>query len=232
MSNAQQHGAGRAGGIGARTHRPVTGWGVAAAVLIAVEVLREVLVSVANWRDYLLIHDYLNGAATDADLAAADSDVLTTVSSLAASFVLWGAAGVAFLVWLWRARINAEALGGRDAHRRSRMWTVGSWTVPVANLWYPYQVVTDIWRASAPRRPAPDTLVKAWWAFFILAEIVKPVQWRLANSEESESDVLANANASALLTVLFLVAGVLVILLIRQVTTWQNRAAEAAGGER
>ncbi|MFF1874462.1 DUF4328 domain-containing protein [Kitasatospora herbaricolor] len=221
-------------GAGAGRRRSVTGWATAATLLISLAVVREVLVSAGNWRNYQLVHDYLNGAATDADLVAADADALTALSSsLLLSFLVWGAAGVAFLVWLWRVRTNAESMSGRDAHRRSRIWVIGSWISPVVSLWYPYQVVSDIWRASAPRRPVSHTLVKAWWAFFLLAEVVKPIQWRAATEQwETEQDMLTNANVSVLLTVLFLVAGVLLIQVIRRVTAWQNQAWDLAGGAR
>jgi hypothetical protein len=210
----------------------VSGWAAAATVMISLAVVREVVVLAANWRSYQLVHGYLNGAVTEADIEAADTGALTALtSSLALSFLVWGAAGVVFLVWLWRARINAESMSGREAHRRSRVWVVGSWITPVVSLWYPYQVVTDIWRTSAPRRPVSHGLVKAWWVFFLLAEFVKPIQWRMAAAEwESEEDVLANANVSTLLTTLFLVAGVLLILIIRRVTAWQSQAPELGRG--
>ncbi|WP_369390587.1 DUF4328 domain-containing protein [Streptomyces sp. CG1] len=211
--------------------RPVTGAATAATLLISLELVREVLVTVDNWRGYFVVHDFLAGKATLADVQAADSDTLATLAGTWSWFLAGIAAGVPFLVWLWRARINAELIGGTAAHRRSRGWVIGAWASPVANLWFPYQVVSDIWQASAPRRPAPATLVKAWWALYVVAMfVVKPIQWRMASQEASEQDVLANANMSTLLTVLYLAAGVLVILIMRRITEWQtNSLAPNAG---
>ncbi|MCX5208832.1 DUF4328 domain-containing protein [Kitasatospora sp. NBC_00240] len=236
MDSTQQSNPDKATGAGAGVgrRRPVTGWAAAVTLLVSLAIVREVVVSAGNWRNYQLVHDYLNGAATDADLVAADGDALTalTTSSLL-SFLVWGAAGVAFIVWLWRVRTNAESVSGRDAHRRSRIWVIGSWITPVVSFWYPYQIVADIWRVSTPRRPVSHALVKAWWAFFLLAEFVKPIQWRAAEAEwETEGDLLTNANMSVLLTLLFLVAGVLLILIVRRVTAWQNQAWDLAGGAR
>ncbi|EST29082.1 DUF4328 domain-containing protein [Streptomyces roseochromogenus] len=216
---------------GTETYRPVTGAATAATLLISLELVREVLVAVHNWRDYVVVHDFLAGRATLADVEAADSGTFTTLLGTWSLFLVGGAAGVAFLVWLWRARINAELTGGAAAHRRSRGWVIGAWLSPVANLWFPYQVVSDIWQASAPRRPAPVALIKTWWVLYAVALfVVKPIQWRMASQEASEQDVLANANMSTLLTVLTLAAGVLVILIIRRVTEWQtNRPAQNAG---
>jgi hypothetical protein len=207
---------------GAEKRRVVTGAATAATILISLALVREVLVSATNWRLYFVAHDYLAGRATAADLEAADTDALATLVSWP-SFLVWIAAGVAFVVWLWRARINAELMSGAAAHRRSRGWVVGGWAAPVVNLWIPYQVVADIWRASAPRRSAPLTLVNAWWALFAAATVVvKPIQWRMAAKFDSEQDVLSNANVSTLLTALYLAAGLLIILIVRRITAWQT----------
>ncbi|MFB0620220.1 DUF4328 domain-containing protein [Streptomyces sp. AGS-58] len=192
-------------------------------LLVSSELVREVLVTVANWRLYFRLHDYLAGRATAADVLAADSDALAKLGSVWVLVLVGGAAGIAVAVWLWRARINSELMGGAAAHRRARGWAVGGWMTPVANLWIPYQVVSDVWRASAPRRSVPVTLVSAWWALFVAANIVvKPMQWRVANNLDSEHQVLTNANLSTLLTALYVAAGLLLLLIVRRVTTWQT----------
>ncbi|MEU5539042.1 DUF4328 domain-containing protein [Streptomyces sp. NPDC020362] len=223
MDGPQQGTPTSASPVAAEQRRVVTGAATTATILISLALVREVLVSAANWRLYFVAHDYLAGRATYADLEAADTDGLAKLVSWP-SFLVMIAAGVAFIVWLWRARINAELMSGAAAHRRSRGWVVGGWVGPVANLWIPYQVVTDIWRASAPRRSVPVTLVKAWWALFAAALVVKPIQWRMSSKFDSEQDVLSNANVSTLLTVLYVGAGVLVILIVRRITAWQTHA--------
>ena len=78
-------------------------------------------------------------------------------------------------------------MGGAAVHRRARGWAVASWMTPVANLWIPYQVVSDVWRASAPRRSVPVTLVSAWWALYVVANVVvRPIQWRVSRNLDSD----------------------------------------------
>jgi hypothetical protein len=76
---------------------------------------------------------------------------------------------VVFLVWIYRARHNAGR--SRAHHRRSRGWAIGSWFVPVVNLWFPLQVVQDIWRADVEpaQRVRMPWLVGTWWACWLLA---------------------------------------------------------------
>lgn len=222
MDGSQQDTPTSAGPASGEQRRVVTGAATAVTVLISLDLVREILVLVGNWRLYFVVHDYLAGRATAADLEAADTDALAKLVSWP-SFLVWIAAGVAFVVWLWRARINAELMSGAAAFRRSRSWAVGAWIAPVVNLWIPYQVVSDVWRASAPRRSVPVTLIKAWWALFIVANaVVRPIQWRMSSKFDSEQDVLSNADVSTLLTALYVVAGLLLVLIVRRVTAWQT----------
>ena len=59
-----------------------------------------------------------------------------------------------FVVWFYRARVNAEGRGWPQ--RRSPGWAIAAWFAPVANLWIPFQIMADIWRAGLPE-PARET---------------------------------------------------------------------------
>ncbi len=75
---------------------------------------------------------------------------------------------VVFLVWFYRARINA---GGSDwRQRRGPGWAIGAWFVPVIWLWFPFQVMADIWRANLPAqaRMKPAVLPGIWWTCWLL----------------------------------------------------------------
>ncbi|MEU9116573.1 DUF4328 domain-containing protein [Streptomyces sp. NPDC048483] len=197
--------------------RPAT----AAATLILLALVGDVLITVSDWRNYLVVHDYLTGASTIVDLEAAD-----TFSSFVSipTLVVYIAAGVVFLVWLWRARINAELLGGPTAQRRSRGWVVGGWFARVANLRFPYQVVWDIWRASASRRPARGGLIIAWWASWVASTIISRAYLRFYLGEEiTEQGLRSAANLSTLGMVLELAAGGLIVLIINRITAWQTQ---------
>src|SRR5690242_21013901 len=57
---------------------------------------------------------------------------------------------ILFVVWFRRARINAER---HDyPQRRARGWTFWGWIVPIVNIWFPFQIMGDIWRAGLPAR--------------------------------------------------------------------------------
>ena len=72
---------------------------------------------------------------------------------------------VFILTWIHRANHNARQLGAADM-RFTPGWAVAWYFVPIAWFWKPYQVMSEIWRAS--RHPSywrgqPVSLLLPWW---------------------------------------------------------------------
>jgi len=91
-----------------------------------------------------------------------------------AQLLLLSITGLAFLIWLHRVRVNVRALGVRRL-TYGREWTILGFLVPFLNVFRPYQVVREIWRASDPSTgdpmawktiPAPSILA-VWWGLFV-----------------------------------------------------------------
>ncbi len=102
---------------------------------------------------------------------------VTTHSNLGSAtllvLVLTLAAVVVACIWQHRAASAARALGLSATH--SPAWGVGSWFVPIVNLWMPYQAIRDCLPPDDTGRP----LVLQWWlalmgawSLSVLAEIL------------------------------------------------------------
>jgi hypothetical protein len=76
---------------------------------------------------------------------------------------------ILFVVWFRRARINAECHDYRQ--RRTRGWAFWGWIVPIVDLWFPFQIMGDIWRAGLPppQRHRVAWLPALWWTFWLLS---------------------------------------------------------------
>jgi hypothetical protein len=91
----------------------------------------------------------------------------TSLKAYGDVFIIAGAlaaiTGILFVAWLWRA--HAQAPGPL---RHGKGWTVGSWLVPVVNLWIPARLVYDIWVSSGRdqtlQRHGVRLVVFSWWA--------------------------------------------------------------------
>ncbi len=102
-------------------------------------------------------------------------------SLLAARRVLYGAIAVTFIIWLHRCRINVRAFGCRR-FRYSRIWTIIGFFIPIINFLRPYQVVSEVWRASDPRAVETPVawismpvskFVPAWWVTLIASALLE-----------------------------------------------------------
>lgn len=206
---------------------PLRGLAIAASALVAATCLASILTVWADWNRYSVVRDYLANVpgVLDADLDTADSTVLRT-TLLYLGFLV--AAGITFVVWLYRARRNAELVNGAE-HRRARGWVIGSWVCPIVNLWFPYQVVDDVYRASDPNAPTdlyrttglPSApVVRWWWAAFLSSDVVG-LWFNAAVGQDVVGWLRRQLVVNVLVTVLLCVAAVLLARIIRQVTEWQ-----------
>jgi hypothetical protein len=202
--------------------RPVSGLAIASSVLIILVLVAEALNDLAEWRTSGAVNKYGTGAGNPELRSAASFDLTAATLFLIASL----AAGIVFLMWLWRARINAEQVGGPQSQRRSRGWTIGAWFCPIVNFWFPYQIVSDIWRASDPqRRTDAPGLVLGWWFLYLVQEVIGLAIFRntFGATTTTADQLSSSAMAATVGTCVHAVSGVLLILAIRRITYWQNQ---------
>jgi hypothetical protein len=198
--------------------------------LLGASTLTHLLSTWSDWNTYSVVNRYLGGMPNvdDADLNRADAIAKVTAVP---NVVISVAAAVVFVIWLWRARVNSEVFCQAD-HRRSHGWVLASWFVPGPNLWYPKQIVDDVWLASDPKTPvyADDlrrfrtpSLTSVWWVTWVGAlafDVVvrRFLMWMEATVGSLRGIALAGT-ASLLLTAASAVAATLVIRKINAMQT-------------
>ncbi len=198
--------------------------------LLGASTLTHLLSTWSDWNTYSVVNRYLGGMPNvdDADLNRADAIAKVTAVP---NVVISVAAAVVFVIWLWRARVNSEVFCQAD-HRRSHGWVLASWFCPGPNLWYPKQIVDDVWLASDPKTPvyADDlrrfrtpSLTSVWWVTWVGAlafDVVvrRFLMWMEATVGSLRGIALAGT-ASLLLTAVSAVAATLVIRKINAMQT-------------
>jgi uncharacterized protein DUF4328 len=149
-------------------------------------------------------------------LAVAGGARSTTFARFAPiSMVLFLAATVIFLNWFRRCRLNAELLAP-GTQKYSAGFAVGSWFIPLAMWWIPRRIALDIRRAASPVGGA--WLIEAWWVAWLAKTVGGGVAAQLGEKTYGYSlydDVVG------------VVAALLAILMIQQVTAGQNAQAHA-----
>lgn len=128
------------------------------------------------------------------------------------SVISAAATAIVFLIWFRRARIAAERLDWRQ--RRARGWAFWGWVVPVVNLWIPFQIMSDIWRAGLPpaRRASTAWLPVSWWVCWLLSA---PPLWIHVGSSSKWADGLTHGWLNF---VFFATAGLALMAIIHSVS--------------
>jgi hypothetical protein len=208
------------GGAAGGPIRSLRGLATALTVMLPIVALVSVVVLIELTRRLDLLGQIKDGdvspglvdRANDSDSAVAGWSLLYAVAVLAT--------GIVFIIWLYRARMNAQALGGRF-QRRSPGWAIGGWFCPVVNLWFPYQIVTDV-RREADGEPKGYPLHRWWWGFWI-ATGVAGAQSRFQTGDDVDSLTLATDSAIVEF-VLAIPAAILAVFVVRAITqSWERR---------
>lgn len=151
---------------------------------------------------------------------------LTGVLGLA-TIAVYIATVVVFLMWLYRVSNNVAAFGATTQH--SSGWAVGSFFVPIVNLFVPYQAVKDIWKKSDPTATdafsygvSPPGFFPAWWGFWIVSNIASNAYFRMTLAEAPAE---ASATVGILSEVLSIAAAAFAIQVVREIDRRQEERA-------
>lgn len=92
------------------------------------------------------------------------------------------ATAAVFFAWLYRANANVRALGADDMMGSPGLG-IGWFFIPLANLFMPYMIVRDVWRASGRPRDwqgegAPAAIL-LWWICWLAGGILAAVSFRI-----------------------------------------------------
>ena len=134
---------------------------------------------------------------------------------------------VVFLMWLYRVSNNVAAFGATTQH--SSGWAVGSFFVPIMNLFVPYQAVRDIWGKSEPNATdafsygvSPPGFFPAWWGFWLASNFSSNIYFRMTMAEASAE---ALATIGILSEALSIVAAVFAIQVVKAIDRRQEERA-------
>jgi hypothetical protein len=203
---------------------PVLGVAIGAVLGLCLWIVIQVAyVGVNVWR-YTLLARLERGEEIDPSLLDAH-DAAYRAAEIS-QYVALVVAAVLFISWLFRVRTNAEASNDRP-HQWGRAWLVFAWIIPIGNLWWPKQLVDDIWVVSDPGLLAGPPgrrswLVRAWWAAWVLFVILDRLITRISDASagaDANRQAVTNAFMKAPLGI---TAAVLAVLVVGRLSGFQE----------
>lgn len=145
-------------------------------------------------------------------------------------FAVYVATVVVFLMWLYRVSNNVAAFGESTQH--SSGWAVGSFFVPIINLFVPYQAVRDVWKKSDPDaidsrfyKEAEPGFFAAWWGLWIASNITSNVYIRIVMMDEAPVSAGALGFVGIMSEILSIAAAAFAVKVVKAIDRRQEERA-------
>lgn len=149
------------------------------------------------------------------------------------------------LIWFYKANRNIHAFGAKEISSSSMavIW----WFVPILQLWKPYTVAQQIWKASNPqlnisngtewKKSVGSRIIKLWWILgllYILVAVIGVIFTMMAvgldnylNPEQAteftmELDMFYSNFIGIALNVLAILSTLFFIRMIKHISAWQE----------
>lgn len=216
---------------------PGSGRAKVAMGLVGVVVVVDAIAAISGLMEVSLLFDAMNGAFVSTERANANDSRQAFIGGI--QILAYFAAAIGFTVWFYRAHKNLQVLGVEEADY-SPGWAAGSFFVPILNLFRPFQVAREIWKASNPdvdpgtdwtETPTP-AFIKWWWGLFLTMNFFGYISSRSVGVSGGDIEMLAGGSlAAALSDILSIAAGILAILLIRRIHARQQEKASFYNAE-
>jgi uncharacterized protein DUF4328 len=209
--------------------------------------------SIANLTNWLIRFSIIMIILSVADVAATSYlDVLGT-SNNTSSNNIYSAIGsfttiisilvlIVVLLWYYRATKNIHSFGATGV--TSPIMAVVWWFIPIANLWKPYYVAQQIWKASRPEVKLPEgvewkkmpssNIIKKWWILSLVSifgSLVAGIVGGVGISQTYDVDPEQTEDSPSgtllinMVTIPFLIISIISIIffirVIRQISNWQ-----------
>ncbi len=137
--------------------------------------------------------------------------------------------GITSLVWVYRANVNARAMGA-DLET-SPGWAVGWFFIPLASLIMPYQAMSDLWKGSAApdrtwrEQPIPELLMRGWWGFFLVGNLLGVAGARLGLNADALDEFILSSRLTLASDVMDVATALLFAAIIRGIHSMQRPPA-------
>jgi hypothetical protein len=217
--------------------RSIRGSARVAVVMLAIDSLVGVVAAVISAQRAAFIDRLIADPESVDPTEVEASDSLYALSGVV-ELTVYAVTVVAFLVWLFRARANADLLAPWP-HRRAKPWLIFGWFVPIVNWWFPKQIVDDIWNSSKPGALYPthnfavarrSGLVWAWWIAWLISALISEVVARLLFRDDLQS--MRDAARFDVVSIgLSIVAAVLAAMVVIKITRFQEDHRRAVASQ-
>ncbi|MCK4816835.1 DUF4328 domain-containing protein [bacterium] len=199
-------------------------------IFLVLIVVLDLVAIVSDYMEIQLINRALRGETVTMVEATANDSRQAAIGGI--YLVLFVITAILFCMWIHRAHRNLPSLGASDL-KYSPGWAVGYFFIPILSIFRPFQVTTEIWKASDPTteineslawKSAPTSpLIASWWVLFLVSAFLGNILFRVSLQAETLGELLTAGWLTFVLDVLDIPAAILAIFLIRNIDLRQQQ---------
>jgi hypothetical protein len=195
-----------------------------AIMLIWIVLALEIVSILSGYLLYDLVQTVINGGEISEERASANDMREQVVGIL--YLIAYVVSAITFIQWFRRAYFNLHL---KVKHlSRTEGWAAGSWFVPFANLYTPYQIMKELYQETKALLVKKEIFFKGdlatstlgwWWALWLLNNFAGQIVFRYSLHAES----LEELNTSAILSIFSNMIGIpLALLAIKVIKDYAN----------
>jgi rRNA maturation endonuclease Nob1 len=141
---------------------------------------------------------------------------------------------IIYFIWVRHAYRNLASLQLKPAEFSSG-WAIGSYFVPILNLFRPYTMMKEIWFGSQPKNSLPDesefekierltstTFLKIWWTVFLINGAVGNQSFRLSLKSETARELVTSYWVDIVADAVGIVLSLIIIYMVSNIKLWQS----------
>jgi len=133
---------------------------------------------------------------------------------------------VVFLKWVHRANLNCRGFGAQGM-KYTPGWSVGYYFIPILNLFRPYQVMKEIWKASknpvAWQVQEGSALLGWWWALWLISGVLGQLSFRMSLNAQTVDSLKAATVVSIISGIVDIPLCIVAVLLVSGIFTMQEK---------
>ena len=198
-------------------------------IFLVVIILVDFIAVIFSYLEIQLINRALAGEIITEEEAIANDNRQGLIGG--AYLILLVITAILYLMWIHRAHRNLKSLGV-ECLKYSPNWAVWGFFVPILSLFRPFQVVTEIWKASDPTVGIDDntawqnaptsSVIISWWLLFLITNWLGWFVLRLALQAETLEEMLTTSWLTLSMDALDIPAAILAIIVIRNIDSRQE----------
>ena len=202
-------------------------------ILLSAEILFGIINIYADANDISYVRANIeSGGVLYYDNASFES-LVTSVSQMLYGLILI-IAFIFYLIWVRRAYRNLHSLQIKPTEFSSG-WAIGSYFVPILNLFRPYRMMREIWFGSQPILSEENSyeleshlglsstgFLQLWWAAFLINGFVSNISFRLSLNSDIGQNVLTSLWIDLISSITGIAVSVVSLYLIWTINSWQS----------